>query len=207
MGKTSLQVAQFSNKDVVFSSSGIKLQCSPQKSVGSKTCFFASIGNAGMGVGISPNNANSLENSTQLPFTNFLTEHVSIPEPSFRIDMIPQLVFGEVLGAGEKVVKKKGGFKLRIKVGNPSLRKLISGAVAGAVSRTVVAPLETIRTHLMVGSCGNSTGEVFDAILKSDGWKGLFRGNLVNVIRVAPSKAIEVCDKEFSVHIEFLIFM
>ncbi|PKI77678.1 hypothetical protein CRG98_001908 [Punica granatum] len=28
--------------------------------------------------------------------------------------------------------------------------------------------------------------------MKTDGWKGLFRGNLVNVIRVAPSKAIEL---------------
>ncbi|GMQ10754.1 hypothetical protein CsSME_00053638 [Camellia sinensis var. sinensis] len=43
----------------------------------------------------------------------------------------------------------------------------------------------------MVGSSGNTTTEVFQNIMKIDGWKGLFRGNLVNVIRVAPSKAIE----------------
>ena len=55
-----------------------------------------------------------------------------------------------------------------------------------------MAPLETIRTHLMMGSSGHSTTEVFQDIMKTDGWKGLFRGNLVNVIRVAPSKAIEV---------------
>ncbi|KAE8657926.1 Adenine nucleotide transporter BT1 [Hibiscus syriacus] len=63
---------------------------------------------------------------------------------------------------------------------------------AGAISRTCVAPLETIRTHLMVGSSGSSTAEVFCNIMQTDGWKGLFRGNLVNVIRVAPSKAIEL---------------
>ncbi|XP_074280520.1 adenine nucleotide transporter BT1, chloroplastic/mitochondrial-like [Silene latifolia] len=85
-----------------------------------------------------------------------------------------------------------GGLKLKIKVGNPSLRRLISGAVAGAISRTAVAPLETIRTHLMVGSSGHSTTEVFNDIMKTDGWNGLFRGNLINVIRVAPSKAIEL---------------
>jgi len=88
--------------------------------------------------------------------------------------------------------KKKGGLKLKIKVKNPSLRRLISGGIAGAISRTAVAPLETIRTHLMVGSSGQSTTEVFKNIMQTDGWKGLFRGNLVNVIRVAPSKAIEV---------------
>ncbi|KAJ6361371.1 hypothetical protein OIU78_001917 [Salix suchowensis] len=93
---------------------------------------------------------------------------------------------------GVKKKKKKGGLKLKIKVENPSLRRLISGGIAGAISRTAVAPLETIRTHLMVGSSGHNTTEVFNNIIQTDGWKGLFRGNLVNVIRVAPSKAIEV---------------
>nr|GMC72054.1 adenine nucleotide transporter BT1, chloroplastic/mitochondrial-like [Ipomoea batatas] len=91
-----------------------------------------------------------------------------------------------------KKKKKKIGLKLKIKVGNPSLRRLISGAIAGAISRTAVAPLETIRTHLMVGNYGHSTTEVFQNIMQNEGWKGLFRGNLVNVIRVAPSKAIEL---------------
>jgi solute carrier family 25 phosphate transporter 23/24/25/41 len=94
--------------------------------------------------------------------------------------------------AKQKKSNKKGRMKLRIKVGNPHLRRLISGAVAGALSRTTVAPLETIRTHLMVGSNGNSTTEVFQCIMSTEGWKGLFRGNFVNVIRVAPSKAIEL---------------
>ncbi|CAH2061015.1 unnamed protein product [Thlaspi arvense] len=92
---------------------------------------------------------------------------------------------------GEKK-KMKGGLKLKLKISNPSLRWLLSGAVAGAISRTVVAPLETIRTHLMVGSGGESTTEVFRDIMKHEGWKGLFRGNLVNVIRVAPGRAVEL---------------
>lgn len=95
---------------------------------------------------------------------------------------------------GEQVnKKKKGGLKLKIKIANPSLRRLLSGAVAGAVSRTVVAPLETIRTHLMVGSGGSSSSQVLGDIMKHEGWTGLFRGNLVNVIRVAPARAVEVC--------------
>ncbi|KAI4376906.1 hypothetical protein MLD38_014613 [Melastoma candidum] len=77
-------------------------------------------------------------------------------------------------GVLKKNKKKMGGLTLKIKVKNPSLRRLISGAVAGAVSRTAVAPLETIRTHLMVGSSGHSTTEVFNNIMKTDGWKGLF---------------------------------
>ncbi|MCD7454500.1 Adenine nucleotide transporter bt1, chloroplastic/mitochondrial [Datura stramonium] len=92
----------------------------------------------------------------------------------------------------KKKKKKKGGLKIKLKVSNPSLRRLISGAIAGAVSRTAVAPLETIRTRLMVGSSGHSSTEVFNNIMKTEGWTGLFRGNFVNVIRVVPSKAVEL---------------
>lgn len=93
---------------------------------------------------------------------------------------------------GEGEARRRKGFRLRVKIKNQSLRRLFSGAIAGAVSRTAVAPLETIRTHLMVGSSGHSTAEVFQNIMVNEGWTGLFRGNFVNVIRVAPSKAVEV---------------
>lgn len=81
---------------------------------------------------------------------------------------------------------------VRVKMKNANLKRLVSGAIAGAFSRTCVAPLETIRTHLMVGSGGQTVPAVFNHIVGQEGWRGLFRGNGVNVIRVAPSKAIEV---------------
>ncbi|GAB4837785.1 hypothetical protein Ancab_002647, partial [Ancistrocladus abbreviatus] len=147
--------------------------------------LFASVGQMGMEFGVSPNSPNSRDNGNfKLPCMDLYVKYVSGPE-GLRIVGVPETI------EEERAKKKKGGIKLKIKVANPSLRRLISGAVAGAVSRTAVAPLETIRTHLMVGSCGHSTTEVFHNIMKTDGWKGLFRGNLVNVIRVAPSKAIE----------------
>ncbi|TYH61317.1 hypothetical protein ES332_D07G043500v1 [Gossypium tomentosum] len=147
--------------------------------------FFASVNQAGMGFAISPNPQIPLQSTAKFHFASL----VSISEPGYLV-LDDELEIAERLV--EKKKKKKSGFKFRIKIGNASLRKLMSGAVAGAVSRTAVAPLETIKTHLMVGSCGNSMAEVFDNITMSEGWKGLFRGNLVNVIRVAPSKAIEL---------------
>ncbi|KAK4480155.1 hypothetical protein RD792_013214 [Penstemon davidsonii] len=137
--------------------------------------LFASVGQMG-------NNDNG---GFKLPYADLLVKYVSLPE-GFK---------GLGLSEDEKGLannKKKSGLKLKIKISNPSLRRLISGGIAGAVSRTAVAPLETIRTHLMVGSSGHSTSEVFQEIMQTDGWKGLFRGNFVNVIRVAPSKAIEL---------------
>ncbi|MBA0789961.1 hypothetical protein Gohar_014638 [Gossypium harknessii] len=188
MAEKSFPLLQHGNKDVVFSDSGVKIvECSfSLKRVSLKANgFFASVNQAGMGFAISPNPQIPLQSTAKFHFASL----VSISEPGYLV-LDDELEIAERLV--EKKKKKKSGVKFRIKIGNASLRKLMSGAVAGAVSRTAVAPLETIKTHLMVGSCGNSMAEVFDNITMSEGWKGLFRGNLVNVIRVAPSKAIEL---------------
>ncbi|KAH7423125.1 hypothetical protein KP509_12G040300 [Ceratopteris richardii] len=95
-------------------------------------------------------------------------------------------------GKTQVIRRAKSQHRFKLKVGNASLKRLLSGAFAGAVSRTAVAPLETIRTHLMVGSGGHTVQDVFEHIMHNEGWQGLFRGNGVNVIRVAPSKAIEL---------------
>lgn len=178
-------------RDGLFSVGNLGLQWGSKDECFYPGGLFASVGQVGMGFGMSPNspnNPNSQDNKSdlKLPYTDLYVKYVSSPE-SLRIDGLPE-ASNEVATAK----KKGGGLKFKVKVRNPSLRRLISGGIAGAVSRTAVAPLETIRTHLMVGSSGHSLTEVFNNITKADGWKGLFRGNLVNVIRVAPSKAIEL---------------
>ncbi|MCO5547747.1 hypothetical protein L7F22_001198 [Adiantum nelumboides] len=148
----------------------------------------------------------------ELPFASFvqsdLSKHlkrrdaivrpVSIAEFGFKT-LFSQTLEEAIEGneeEGDLEVNKRQKSKrtyrsLRFKVGNASAKRLLSGAFAGAVSRTAVAPLETIRTHLMVGSGGRTVHDVFNHIMQDEGWQGLFRGNGVNVIRVAPSKAIE----------------
>ena len=87
---------------------------------------------------------------------------------------------------------------------NESLRNLCAGAIAGAVSRTLVSPLERLKilyqTQLMFDSTSSSPSLVrqsnqkyqgiFSALskmLKEEGFiNGFFRGNTVNVIRVIP---------------------
>lgn len=191
MGRRDFQSFARSNKDVVVVPSGIKIQWDPLEGGSQSSGVFASVGQSGMGFGI-PTNP---KNPKFLYGTSYMT-YLSMPESELRFSGLAEKLSGEALELGEEELvnkKRRKGLKLKIKIGNPSMRRLISGAIAGAVSRTVVAPLETIRTHVMVGSLGHSTTEVFQNIMKSEGWKGLFRGNLVNVIRVAPSKAIEVC--------------
>ncbi|KAL0921155.1 hypothetical protein M5K25_008202 [Dendrobium thyrsiflorum] len=158
--------------------------------------LFASIGGTSSGFGIPSSSSNPSNNSVGIPFSDHYAKYAVSPPLNCRIALDQQ---DTALGAADAVVvkkakinEKKDVLKIRLKVRDPSLRSFISGGIAGAVSRTMVAPLETIRTHLMVGSNGNSTIEVFQNVLKNEGWTGLFRGNFVNVIRVAPSKAIEL---------------
>ncbi|GJV65241.1 adenine nucleotide transporter BT1, chloroplastic/mitochondrial-like protein [Tanacetum coccineum] len=175
-----------SNGDGLFPNPGICfLWCSRDDNLSQSASFFASVGQMGRDSfgSMNPNLPNTDNEGVKL---SSLSKVVSTPESSYMTIEVPKVV------ANEGVLTMKGGLKLKIKVGNASLRRLISGAVAGAVSRTCVAPLETIRTHLMVGSSGHSTTEVFQDIMQTEGWTGLFRGNLINVIRVAPSKAIEL---------------
>ncbi|KAF5186806.1 Adenine nucleotide transporter bt1 protein [Thalictrum thalictroides] len=182
-------------KNGFLSSYEMGFQWIPQEDCFPTGGLFASIGQMGMGFGVTPNPPNSVDNGVKIPYTDLYVKYVSSPELGFRIVEIPQgNTTGQVVEAVEEgmVKKKRGGLKLKVKIANPSLRRLVSGAIAGSVSRTAVAPLETIRTHLMVGNSGNSFTEVFQNIMKTEGWKGLFRGNFVNVIRVAPSKAIEL---------------
>ncbi|KAF8023314.1 hypothetical protein BT93_F0729 [Corymbia citriodora subsp. variegata] len=179
MGRKDLQLFD-DRKDGFFSINNLGYQWS---SVDPDMCpvggLFASVGQMGMNFGLSPNSPDNSDNggvnSIKLTCPDLMIKYVSSPE-GIRIVGVPE--------EEEIVSNKNSGLKLKIKVRNPSLRRLISGAVAGAVSRTAVAPLETIRTHLMVGNSGHSTTEVFQNIVKTDGWKGLFRGNLVNVIRL-----------------------
>jgi len=86
------------------------------------------------------------------------------------------------------------------------LKHLLVGAVSGGVSRTAVAPLERAKIEYMLDSStiardGGLMGTL-RRIVRHEGPGGLFRGNTLNVLRIAPTKAVEffVYDK-FKDHI------
>jgi len=75
------------------------------------------------------------------------------------------------------------------------LKHLLVGAVSGGVSRTVVAPLERAKIEYMLDSTtiardGGLLGTL-RRIIRDEGPGGLFRGNTLNVMRIAPTKAVE----------------
>uniref|UniRef100_A0A6Q2Y906 EF-hand domain-containing protein n=1 Tax=Esox lucius TaxID=8010 RepID=A0A6Q2Y906_ESOLU len=80
-------------------------------------------------------------------------------------------------------------------------RQLMAGAMAGSVSRTGTAPLDRIKVFLQVhGSTpGNPAGALgagniisgLRAMVKEGGLGSLWRGNGVNVLKIAPETAIK----------------
>ncbi|KAF2068357.1 hypothetical protein CYY_010317 [Polysphondylium violaceum] len=73
---------------------------------------------------------------------------------------------------------------------------LLSGFMAGVISRTVTAPLERIKilnqidSYLVNGSRYQNVWPALKTIVAEEGPRGLFRGNLVNVIKAGPQSAI-----------------
>ncbi|XP_077300894.1 short Calcium-binding Mitochondrial Carrier [Arctopsyche grandis] len=70
-------------------------------------------------------------------------------------------------------------------------RHLLAGGVAGAVSRTCTAPLDRLKVFLQVNPTREKMTNCLTNMLKEGGLTGLWRGNGINVIKIAPESAIK----------------
>ncbi|EEC18754.1 ADP/ATP translocase, putative, partial [Ixodes scapularis] len=72
-------------------------------------------------------------------------------------------------------------------------RHLVAGGVAGAVSRTCTAPLDRLKVFLQVsqGSEFRSIQQCLRHMLNEGGVGSLWRGNGINVIKIAPESALK----------------
>ncbi|KAK7366692.1 hypothetical protein VNO80_08689 [Phaseolus coccineus] len=74
-------------------------------------------------------------------------------------------------------------------------KSLVAGGVAGGVSRSAVAPLERLKILLQVQNCQNikynGTSQGLKYIWKTEGFRGLFKGNGTNCARIVPNSAVK----------------
>jgi solute carrier family 25 (mitochondrial phosphate transporter), member 23/24/25/41 len=85
---------------------------------------------------------------------------------------------------------------LRETVSAPFTAAFCAGGVAGAVSRTVVSPLERLKILYQIQSVGRNEYKmsIWKALKKmytDEGWKGFMRGNGTNCIRIIPYSAVQ----------------
>ncbi|XP_067210708.1 mitochondrial adenyl nucleotide antiporter SLC25A23 isoform X1 [Linepithema humile] len=71
-------------------------------------------------------------------------------------------------------------------------RHLVSGGIAGAVSRTGTAPLDRIKVYLQVhGTRHCNIMSCFRYMLREGGISSLWRGNGINVLKIGPETALK----------------
>ncbi|GAD98620.1 mitochondrial carrier protein, putative [Paecilomyces variotii No. 5] len=86
--------------------------------------------------------------------------------------------------------------QIRNGVAEPVTAAFIGGGMAGAVSRTIVSPLERLKILYQVQSAGREEYRlsVWRALVKmgrEEGWRGFMRGNGTNCIRIIPYSAVQ----------------
>ena len=81
-------------------------------------------------------------------------------------------------------------------VSTPFTAAFCAGGVAGAVSRTVVSPLERLKILYQVQDAGRneykmSIAKALKKMYKDEGWRGFMRGNGTNCVRIVPYSAVQ----------------
>lgn len=92
--------------------------------------------------------------------------------------------------------------QLRHTIAQPVLAAFLAGGVAGAVSRTVVSPLERLKILFQIQSAGRTeyklpVGSGLMKMWRDEGWRGFMRGNGANCIRIIPYSAVQFSSYNF----------
>ncbi|GLI82266.1 hypothetical protein PoHVEF18_010696 [Penicillium ochrochloron] len=86
--------------------------------------------------------------------------------------------------------------RTRNRLADPVVAAFMAGGVAGAVSRTIVSPLERLKILLQIQSVGReeyklSIWQALKKMKREEGWRGFMRGNGTNCIRIIPYSAVQ----------------
>jgi solute carrier family 25 phosphate transporter 23/24/25/41 len=95
-------------------------------------------------------------------------------------------------------------------VSQPVAAAFCAGGLAGAVSRTVVSPLERLKILFQVQSAGRNeyklgVGRALAKMWREEGWRGFMRGNGTNCIRIVPYSAVQFGSYNFYKRVSFML--
>jgi len=81
-------------------------------------------------------------------------------------------------------------------ISKPVVASFMAGGVAGAVSRTVVSPLERLKIlqQIQAGARNQYQLSIWKALgkmWKEEGWRGFMAGNGTNCVRIVPYSAVQ----------------
>jgi solute carrier family 25 phosphate transporter 23/24/25/41 len=84
------------------------------------------------------------------------------------------------------------------------IKNMVSGGIAGAVSRTITAPLDRLKILYQINYKGLSNPpniiKGLNQVFIKDGFTGLFRGNFINTMKACPETSIKFSSFEFFKH-------
>jgi len=117
--------------------------------------------------------------------------------PLDRTESIPEIILywkhSTIFDVGENLMVPDE-FTTEEKTTGMMWRHLVAGGGAGAVSRTFTAPLDRLKVMMQVhGSRTNNMCIMsgFAQMVKEGGMRSLWRGNGINVIKIAPESALK----------------
>ena len=122
-------------------------------------------------------------------------ENSLIPVHSVDMSLNPN---APVEGAQEQNVPAPISRRMQVRqtISQPVFAAFLAGGMAGAVSRTVVSPLERLKILFQIQSAGRteykmSVGKGLMKMWRDEGWRGFMRGNGTNCIRIVPYSAVQ----------------
>lgn len=97
----------------------------------------------------------------------------------------------------------------RTYLSRPVIASFLAGGIAGAVSRTVVSPLERLKILLQVQTGAQteykmSISKALGKMWREEGFKGLMAGNGTNCVRIVPYSAVQFGSYNFYKRVSFL---
>ena len=101
------------------------------------------------------------------------------------------------MSVSEKMVNTTGDFDIKAYFFSKTFKQILCGGAAGTIARSTVAPIDRIKILMQTAHVQNKShlygtmGQTIRYVLKTEGIKGLWRGNLTNCIRVAPHSATQ----------------